>query len=122
MIDLLVQESTAFDMLTVLQIKANEFPTESNKQQLEWLFRTINSQIKEDLLTQIFYSKEYQDLYNINNKIFWVVEKLNKGDEKSESITAKYVNDLNNERYLMKKKIQETFFNTKLQEFKTNYV
>jgi hypothetical protein len=78
----------------------------------------ICHQIGTALFNRIINSKEYDDLYDINEIIFDLVDKL-KADP--ESVSASEVNNNNYKRYLYKKELQRKFFNNDLSERKIGY-
>jgi hypothetical protein len=112
MINLYVDEGYAFDFLSILQIKKNK----SIQSMKNWqdCFDHLKSQLPNDLFNSIIYSQEYSCMIEINQKTFDAVEKARYGE-----ITAKEVDNANMERYHVKNKLQNKFFNNKPTEEKT---
>ena len=111
MVELIVDESYAFDYLSILQIKS-----EKNKDfdKFELISNDLKTKIeKYDIIMK---SNEYQDLYIINLKTFNAVDLA-----KDNKVDAKYVDDCNYNRYLCKVKLQEKFFDDDLIEKKIGY-
>ena len=111
MVELIVDESYAFDYLSILQLKAeksNDFEK----------FNLISDDLRNKIndFDIIIKTKEYIDLYDINQKTFDAVDLA-----KDNKVDAKYVDECNYERYLVKVKLQQTFFNNVLIEKKLGY-
>ncbi len=116
MIKLSTSEGNAFDILSILQVKAKRFPTEKNTLNYFDCLDEIKSQIDGQLFFRILNSQEYKDLYYVNNKCFDAVD-----DAKTNKILASVVDKLNHQRYLLKGQIQKIFFGGYLQEQKIGY-
>lgn len=105
MINLLVDEGYAYDVLAISKVKCiNNLPNASKNFLL--ISECLKNQIK-DLHEEILLSVEFLDLLNANIKTFDAVEKA-----RYSSITAKEVDDLNMERFYCKQKLQKKFFPT----------
>jgi len=118
MINILVDESYAFDYLAILEVKHKMDPTNKDKESnfikcLNHLKDQIND---EALVESIINSKEYRECYNTNYITFLAVD-----DAKIDKVKASYVDKCNYKRYIAKQKIQEKFFNNKITEIKTGY-
>jgi len=117
MINILVDESYAFDYLAILHIK---YLKDSTNIQKELNFRTcwdyIKDQIGNTLFEKIIDSKEYKQCYKANAKTYNAVERA-----KKDKVKASYVDQCNYERFLIKQKIQEKFFNNPITETKIGY-
>lgn len=117
MINILVDESYAFDYLAVLHIK---YLRDTTNIQKELNFRTcwdyIKNQIGDALFNTIIKSEEYRQCYEANVKTYDAVEAA-----KTDQVKASYVDQCNYERFLIKQKIQEKFFNNTITETKIGY-
>jgi hypothetical protein len=113
MINLTVDESYAFDYLSILEIKSNKNGDKKNYKQCK---ENIICQIGLDNFLEIEASEEYHQLLKANLNTFNLVEavKLNPclGDKVDES---------NYERYKAKIALQKKFFNENLSEQKIGY-
>lgn len=113
MINLKVDESYAFDYLSILEVKKNK--TNSGIENWSFCFNFLKNQIEENLFNQIINSNEYKDMINANLNTFDAVEKARYG-----LISAKEVDDWNMKRYEAKVKFQNKFFpSKKITEIKT---
>ncbi len=106
-----------FDFLSIAEIKSYRMDDlEKRKiviQAIENLWNELEKQMGFNKLLLIYQSKEYSDLYAVNNKVWDSVEKA-----KLNEISAKEVDLLNTERYYYKKVLQEKYFNSPLTEQK----
>jgi hypothetical protein len=113
MIILQVDEAYAFDYLSILEVKKNLYPS------LEKLNSFLNCKnfLADQLnnFNEIYQSKEYQNLYDINKKTFGLVDLVRKN---SLEVTAKQVDEANMERFYKKQTLQKVFFNRGLIEEK----
>jgi hypothetical protein len=112
MINLLVDEAYAFDYLSILEVK-KDLIVDTQKQEA---FETCKNFLKNQLnnFNNIYVSKEYKDLYDINKKTFDLVDLArNNGN-----VTAKQVDDANMERFYRKRDLQFKFFSNPLVESK----
>jgi len=118
MIKLLVDESYAFDYLSILNIKHDM--DRENKQKKENYFKCLNflkAQFSDKSFFQsILDSKEFQNCYRANLLTFKAVDKAKKN-----KISASYVDKCNYKRYLVKEILQKKFFNNNLTETKIGY-
>lgn len=114
MIKVSVDAAAAFDMLSILQIKYNNNPKKSTKQNILRLTNELKEQLGLDKVENILFSKQYADLKRANEVLFNIVNKLERG----EHMPAIYVNNLNKERYIAKNQLQDIFFSNKLTEEK----
>jgi hypothetical protein len=111
MIELIVDESYAFDYLSILQIKSE---ISNNTEKFDLIYQDLKSKL--DIFDIIIKSKEYKDVYNANKKIFEAVDLA-----KENKVDAKYVDVCNYERYIVKVKLQNKFFGNDLIEKKIGY-
>ena len=116
MINLSTSEGNAFDILSILQVKAKRFPIEKNVLNYFNCLDEIKSQMCGQLFFRILNSQEYKDLYDVNNRCFDKVDLA-----KTDSIPASDVDKLNHQRYLLKEQLQKVFFGGYLQEQKIGY-
>jgi hypothetical protein len=114
MICLYLDESYAFDYLTILYIKSKTNP--SLIDQVNQCEKLLKQQINNNELWQkIITSEEFKYLSRINQEVFWAVDAARYG-----SISAKEVDAKNMQRYHAKKALQEKFFpSDPLTEYKT---
>ncbi len=115
MIKISIDEASAFDILSVQEIKISKLEDCLNKEYLlkniQILKREISEQIGEDKFYQVYKSEEYFSLLDLNSNIFDLIS-LEENTKKSK------VQEKNHRRYLQKKKIQELYFRSKLSEQK----
>jgi hypothetical protein len=113
MIILQVDEAYAFDYLSILEVKKNLHPS------LEKLNSFLNCKMfltdQLNNFNEIYQSKEYQNLYDINKKTFDLVDLVRRN---SLEVTAKQVDEANMERFYKKQILQKVFFNRGLIEEK----
>jgi len=114
MIKINVDEGYAFDFLAILNVKSkrNKDILTPHNECRDFLI----SQIGDELFLEIESSEEYKSLLDINELIFETIDKLKKGD-----VEAAYVDNLNYERFIHKKKIQDKFFDKGQSEIKIGY-
>ena len=118
MIKLSLDEAYCFDYLSILEtkcIKKNEQNIELNNNKINCIYEIMN-QIGTELYDKIINSSEYKELFNINYKLFSIIDEVKKG-----GVDAINIDNLNYFRFLAKKKIQEKFFGTKVREIKLGY-
>lgn len=109
MIYMPVDESYAFDMLAILECKMERCDRDKYAE-LEFSHKTIADKVVGQIGNQqyfnIIFSEEYKRLFNINIKIFDKLDDLKNG----KNFSAEVIDDLNYQRYLAKKALQEEFF------------
>lgn len=112
MIELKVDEAYAFDYLSILQIKHEQFGSN------EFLscFEQIVKQVGIELVRKIVSSPEYGRVINANRKVFDIIEEMR---QTNYTIDARMVDRMNTERYEAKKQLQKVFFGNEVTEFKT---
>lgn len=106
MIHLIVDEGYAFDYLAILSIKRKK--SDNNYIELDFQANQTNiiHQIGFDKYAEVIRSLEYKTLVQANELVFDAVNKAKKNE-----ISARTVDELNYNRYLAKKTLQEKFFN-----------
>lgn len=114
MIQISVEESAAFDILSILEIKlakTNDLIKKTALQrQIVLLQSEINTAIGYDLGKKIYRSPHYRALYEANQSVFLQIDK-----EKSQA------DKLNYYRFLAKQELQKEFFHKELEEIKLGY-
>lgn len=110
MVKISVDESYAFDYLSILSIKKNM----SDECFVNWenCYDELSLQINN--FDEIINSQEYINLLEANQITFTAVEHARYGE-----ISAKDVDNANMLRYKRKKELQEKYFNNKITEHKT---
>lgn len=120
MIKISIDESSAFDILSIYQLKSIYSETEEKRQQnlqnIKELSDELIEQIGELKFNEVIESEEYIKLYIANMDTFEMVDKA-----KTDEVPASAVDYANHQRYLCKSEIQKRFFNTNLSETKTGY-
>jgi deoxyribodipyrimidine photolyase-like uncharacterized protein len=122
MVTISVDEGYAFDILSIFQVKihncTDKVKLEASKRGFSILYEELKDQLGQDKLSEIIYSKEYDDLYTENQTTFVLVDAIRASNENS---IGKDI-DLNNlRRFECKRKLQSKFFNTDMVETKTKY-
>ena len=110
-----VDEAYAFDMLAIMELKAEYSPTDMNKIIKEEFLKTIRKQLGNELTSDIRASYEYSQLLDANRKAYLLVDRIFADEE----FSAHLVHNANMERYQWKRKIQHNFFGQDLNEQKT---
>lgn len=116
MISLIVDESYAYDYLSILRVKALKKGSEETILNFMNCSSNIKMQLGSKLHSEILDSKEYKDLLSINKKTFDAVDKA-----KKDQVKASFLDSLNYSRFLLKKKLQDNFFSLKQTEKKVGY-
>lgn len=115
MIDIPVDESYAFDFLSILSIKlAQGLDTKDYIKKI--LFRIVDQLDNPDILKEILNSKEYHDLTATNASIFVNIEAMR---EDGSVYPAREIDKLNTRRHELKQALQSRFFSNPLSEIKT---
>lgn len=110
MINISIDEAAAFDMLSILELKKHVAETNY----ISFLC-SMQLQLGIDKVSEIMSSLEYKYLLAANQKIFYLIERINEGD----SFDALEVHQANMQRFYHKKELQKKFFNNDLSEQKT---
>lgn len=118
--DYRIQTAALLDILSILDIKdlreTDLIKKEKIHQEMVEVSLNLKKQLGDTLYSKIHYSHEYDKLWRANVALFEAIN-LVKTDP---SISARYLDSLNYERYKAKKLLQETFFG-ELREQKTGY-
>jgi len=112
MLRIYVDEAAAFDMLSILQLKAVRIPKELSK------YSAFMENMREQLgpiIVSIMVSDEYAALLEANAKVFNYITEIDQG----ESLEARIVHEANMERFYAKRSLQNKFFGSELDEEKT---
>ena len=103
MIPLMLDESVAFDMLSILYVKIqNGLPSGGEAASI---YRQIRIALGVELTTDVLNSPEFRELRNANERVFDCV-----GKAKNNEITAKEVDLANHKRFLAKRALQSKFW------------
>ena len=116
MIKLLVDESYAFDYLSILELKSNMDPESIEKKNnylscLVYLRDQLGS-----FIDTILNSNEYQECYEANKETFLAVDSA-----KKDIVKASYVDRCNYRRHVAKQDLQKKLFNNEITETKIGY-
>jgi hypothetical protein len=112
-------EGFIFDCLSILEVKVNKASGENHLKILlsyKAMKEEILSQVGEALFSLILSSKQYKDLYNINEHVFNLVNLA-----KDDKVKASEVDKANYDRYLIKTALNKKFFNKTNTEIKIGY-
>jgi hypothetical protein len=113
MINVPVDEAYAFDMLSIMEIKAQKSPDTADG--FKKFLSVIRAQLGDELTTDIRISKPYIDLLEANGLVFDLVERMDQGSE----VSGNLVHSLNMKRFHAKRQLQFVFFGQELAERKT---
>lgn len=113
MVTLKVDEAYAFDYLSILEVKKNLKPSIEKLNSFLDCKKFLSEQIPN--FNEVYTSVEYNNLYTINKKTFYLVDLARKN---SPEVSAKDVDDANMERFYRKQDLQKAFFTTELVEEK----
>lgn len=116
MIKLSTSEGSAFDILSILQVKAKKLPNAKNVSNYFDCLDEIKAQVGGQLFFQVLNSQEYKDLFKSNWSCFEAVDAV-----KDDSIPGSAIDVLNHNRFLLKQKIQVKFFGGEITEQKIGY-
>lgn len=122
MLKISVEPGAAFDILSILSVKAamkgilDQSIDELSKQG-EFLIKEIDDQISHERTVEICESEEFKKLTEINALIFLKIDACHNGSD----ITAQEMDKLNYQRFLAKSELQKKFFNEDIKEIKIGY-
>ncbi len=119
MIKISIDEGAAFDMLCIAQIKYQANPNSvATRIAAENIAKEIHDQIGYVRSSQVVQSDEFIELTKINFRIYDMINSVKIHEILGD---ATKIDQLNHERFLTKKKIQEKFFGSNLTEQKFGY-
>lgn len=105
------------DYLTILGVKVDRTENKDVLTQYDRCQQKLIEQIGYKKFVEIFKSKEYEDLYDVNDQLYQMVDLA-----KENKVTAKQVDDLVIERWRKKKALQEKFYpESEYSEIKVGY-
>jgi len=113
-INLKVDIAYAIDFLSILEVKLNKLNDKVSLSNFNDQKKFLSNQIDFCLFEQILNSQEYKELYETNKIIWESIDLIKTGN-----ITAKHIDDLNYQRWILKNKLQSKFFNHTTSEQKT---
>jgi hypothetical protein len=113
-INLEVDIAYAIDFLSILEVKLSKLNDKISLNNFNDQKRFLSDQMDFNLFNQILNSEEYENLYETNKRIWESIDLIKTGN-----ITAKHVDDLNYQRWILKNKLQSKFFNHTTSEQKT---
>jgi hypothetical protein len=117
MINLAVDESYAFDYLSILHLKSDlDKDNTVKKSNYFSCLLFIKGQLGDDFFNKVINSEEYKECYEANRITFDAVDKA-----KNDLVPASYVDRANYKRHSAKQKLQRRFFNSDLTEIKIGY-
>jgi hypothetical protein len=115
-----LQISEGMDRLSILQVKLSKTTDiqikENLQEQIEILEQEISIDIGRDFAVQIYNSKEYKNLYEVNKKLFELVDLTQKDKGLAGEVNREVYN-----RHLAKKELQSKFSNEEYKEVKIGY-
>jgi len=103
-VNLEVDAGYAIDFLSILDVKALKIKDQQSKEN----FRRCKLNIRKSIgsnLDKIYRSKEYKKLFCVNKLLWEIIDKIRTG-----KITARMVDDLNYQRWILKNNIQKRYF------------
>jgi len=115
MVTIEVDEAFAFDFLSIAVVKAKK-KLNGAKEQLVFYYDSLEFQLGIKF-HDIIESEEYKELIRLNEEIYDKLEIIRKDPN---LILASVIDELNSERYEIKKKLQFKFFNKDIKEVKSN--
>jgi len=117
MINIEVDESYAFDYLSILQIKS-ELDLQNTVKLDNYIncLKALRNQLDENLFLSIIGSQEYKACHTANLETFKAVDQA-----KDDSVPASFVDRANYKRHIAKQGLQKKFFNSDLTEIKIGY-
>jgi len=116
MISLIVDESYAYDYLSILSIKDDKKKCFQSAENFKVCYDNIEMQVGTQLHLKILDSNEYSDLRSVNFETFDAVDKA-----KTDQVNASFIDSLNYKRFLCKRSLQNKFFDLPQKEDKIGY-
>lgn len=117
MIEILVDEAYAYDMLSILEIKLSKKHDDDNFNN----FIRLNNRLANHSGShkKILDSQEYSELYQTNLALFNYIDKIKTNPCIEDGV---WVDNMNYQRFVYKKQLQEKFFpSNKITEQKLGY-
>lgn len=113
--------SFVYDMLAIASIKSARNPTNiAALRHVALLIGELQSQLGDEKHFSIIGSKEYRDLYAVNDEMYVRIDELKiRGEQPGD---AKYIDDRVYLRWQAKKNLQEKWFGESVEEQKFGYV
>jgi hypothetical protein len=115
MVTIEVDEAFAFDFLSIAAVKEKK-KLNGAKEQLAFYYDSLEFQLGIKF-HDIIKSEEYKELIRLNEEIYDKLEIIRKNHN---LILASVIDELNSERYEIKKKLQFKYFNEDIKEVKSN--
>lgn len=115
MINIIVDEGYAFDLLSILKIKSDFYP-DKNLNTYNNLFDSIKSQIGAEKFNTIIESDFYLELLVENRNMWDIISQINNGVK----VDGIEINTMNSIRHEKKRNLQKHFFDSELTENKYN--
>ena len=116
MIKISLDEAYVFDLLSIFQVKINNFTGEKLEKTIQTMSNMIEEiieQIGKDLYEEIINSQFYKELVDANQYVFDLVDQSKENDN-----LAKITDDANYARHVKKMALQKHFFKNDLTEYK----
>lgn len=117
-----------FDDLSVMNVKIvmsnDNYLKEKNRETFEKLGEEIRIQVGDKLYRAILESKEYRELFKLNEEIFELIDLLRQTkseDPHNYKLLSKCgvkIDKKNTERFFAKKELQSRFFDSEIKEIK----
>lgn len=111
MIKVSVDEGYAFDMLSILQVKAEYGKNDTASNSFLTMRDELVEQLTQGVVNEILASEIYGDLYYTNLTLFKLIDELKSRDEQKGD--AARVDSMNYTRFQLKKRLQSRFFPAK---------
>ena len=115
MINISVDEAQGFDYLTILLVKEARLHTFQTYKDSTACFDNMRYQVGGVLFEEVLRSEEYLSLFDVNARLFDVLDRIREG----EKMDAQIVDNLNLQRWRIKKEMQKKFFGSDIAEIKT---
>lgn len=116
MLNILVDESYAFDFLSILDVKLNRHNDGCTQMYKDKVVQALEQQLGKELVGQILKSDEYRRCIDANDAMFNLVDAA-----KQDTVSAREVDYGNYARCEAKKALQLKFFGSSTSEVKTGY-
>ncbi len=117
MLKISIQEAVAFDSLSIFLLKVVRNNNEINNKNYNFLLNELYSELGIEKTNIILNSREYKDLYKINELIFNLVDRV-----KKDPCIGNQIDKANYDRFKRKQELQFKFFKSNLSEQKFGYM